>query len=247
MIRHRHPAAAGLALAVLAVPLAGCTTTQERSASLKQHAGDAAHAKAFAVGRTNAKVRATQVTTLAGEGANTVVVRVENSTGRPQVVVPIGVDLYDAKKASFFSNRVDGLDMPLNNIPVAEPGTSWWVNNQLPGQRAARTRVRIGTSKLAEPPALPQMKVSDVKLEDDAGTAVARGKVENLSTVEQKRLTIFAVALKGDEVVAAGRAVVEKLAPKGGKRMAFNIYFTGDPTGAKLEISAPPSTLGGAS
>ncbi len=120
------------------------------------------------------------------------------------------------------------------------------MNNQLPAQKAARTRVRIGTSRTKVPASLPEIEVSGVKLVDDAGVKVARGKVENRSAVEQLRLTIFGVAIKDGKVVAAGRSVIEKLGPKGSKAQRFNIYFTGDPTGAKLEISAPPSTLGGA-
>ena len=239
-----RPFAVGLVAAAV-LPLAGCTTTQERSAILSKNAAKVAKAKTFNVGRTNATLTAAKVTTLAGDGANTVVVKIENRGTKSQVLVPIGVDLYGAKKTSIYTNRIDGLDAPLNNIPVAEPGTSWWVNNQLPGEKATRTRVRIGTSRTPLPKALPEMKISDVKVADDAGVKVARGKVANLSPIEQKRLTIFAVALKGDKVVAAGRAVIEKLGPKGSKRQRFNVYFTGDPTGAKLEISAPPSTLGG--
>lgn len=240
----RLGAATLVAAAVL--PLAGCTTTQDRSAALSKNAEKAAAAKQFAVGRTNGAVKVAQVTTLKGDGANTVVVKVESSSRKPEAVVPIGLDLYDAKKASIYSNRVDGLDQALNNLPVVEPGTSWWVNNQLPGTAAARTRVRIGTSKLSKVPALPELKVSDVQLTTDAGVHVARGKVQNLSAIEQRRLTVFAVALKGGKVVAAGRAVIDKVGPKGSQKQRFNVYFTGDPTGAQLEVVAPPSTLGGA-
>lgn len=227
--------------------LAGCTTSQERSAQLASKAKAVAEAKRFRVGKTNRDLVRSQITLLRGQDANTVVVKVTNRTKQPQVLVPIGVDLYDAKGASLFTNRVDGLDAALNNIPVAEPGTTWWVNNQLPAGKVARTRVRIGTSRTAVPRALPRLRVSGVKLSEDEGVAVARGKVENLSPVLQRRLTIFAVALRDGRPVAAGRSVIEKLNPKGGKRQRFAVYFTGDPSGAQLVFSAPPSTLGGAS
>ncbi len=237
-------AAALVAVGTLA--LAGCTTTQERSAELAKRAEKAADAKRFNVGRTNPDIRAASVVTLEGADANAVVVKVVNRAKAPQVVVPIGVDLYDAKKASFFTNRVDGLDAALNNLPLVPPGTSWWVNNQVPTTKAARTRVRIGSSRTKVPAVLPKLRVTGVKLVNDGDAKVARGKVENLSTVEQLRLTVFGVAVKDGQVVAAGRSVIEKVGPKGSKAQRFNIYFTGDPTGAELEISAPPSTLGGA-
>jgi hypothetical protein len=245
MSGHRVGAAA-VAACACTLPLAACTTTQERSAALAKNAEQAAQAKRFRVGTTNAALTRSSVTTLSGTDARTVVVKITNASRRPQVVVPIGVDLYDGKDAQFFTNRVDGLDMPLNHVPVAGPGTTWWVNNQLPAARAARTRVRIGTSKTTPPAQLPEIRVSGVNLTKDGDVHVARGKVTNLSAVEQRRLTVYGVALRGERVVAAGRAVIEKLGPKGSKRQRFNLYFTGDPTGATLVMSAPPSTLGDA-
>lgn len=227
--------------------LSACTTSQERSAELASKAKAVAEAKRFRVGKTSRDLVRAQTTLLRGKDASAMVVKITNRGSRPQVVVPIGVDLYDADDESLYTNRVDGLDLALNNIPLAERGTTWWVNNQLPAGKPTRTRVRIGTSRTAVPKAIPRMRVSAVKLSEDEGVAVARGKVENLSPILQRRLTIFAVALKGGRPVAAGRAVVEKLNPKGGKRQRFAVYFTGDPSGAQLVFSAPPSTLGGAS
>jgi hypothetical protein len=236
----------GLAIASVLL-LGGCTTTQERSAKLAAQAETAAQAKRFNVGRTNPVVKVRGVTLLTGPDANAVAVKVENTSNTTQVMVPIGVDLYDAKDQSLFTNRVDGLDAPLNNIPVVEPGVSWWVNNQLPPGKVARTRVRIGTSRTEAPSSLPRMTVSGLELTEDAGVQVARGKVENESAVAQRRLALFAVALKDGRVVAAGRSVVDKLGPKGSARQRFNVYFTGDPASAELTISAPPSILGDAS
>lgn len=235
----------GLAPLVL---LGGCTTTQERSAALAKDAADAAEAKRFKVGRTNADVEAAQVSRLEGEGAAAIVVRIENTSKQPQIAVPIGLDLYDKGKVSLYTNRVDGLEPALNTLAVAPPGESWWVNNQVPADEPARTRVRIGTSKAGAPPAeLPEMEVTeDLKLGEDVGVVTGSGEVSNPSDVDQVRLTIYAVAFKGDEVVAAGRAVIDRLPAKSKKPAKFNVYFTGDPRGAELRVFAPPTTLGGA-
>lgn len=238
------PGAAALLATAL---LAGCTTTQERSAAMSSEASEAAQAKRFVVGRTNRDVAVDGVKRLEGEdGATAIVVRIRNRSGKAQALVPIGVDLWDARKGSLYSNRVDGLDPALNNVPVAPPGVSYWVNNQLPATRPARMQVRIGTARGEVPPSLPQLKIARVKLGEDAGVFTARGVVRNRSAVEQRKLTIFAVATKGDRIVAGGRAVVERLAAKGGRAQRFSIYFTGDPSGAKLHVFAPPSILGAA-
>jgi hypothetical protein len=231
---------------VATVALAGCTTTQDRSAAMSKNAAKAAAEKVFRVGKTNRDVTVEDVVRLEGDGAAAVVVKLDNRTSKPQTLVPIGVDLYDAKRVSIYTNRIDGLDPALNNVPVAPPGVSYWVNNQVPTVKPARTRVRLGTSRAAAPSKLPAMKLAKVKLGEDSGVKTARGVVRNLSAVEQRKLTIFAVATKGDRVVAAGRGVVDRLAAKGGRAQHFNIYFTGDPSGAKLHLFAPPSTLGAA-
>ena len=69
----------------------------------------------------------------------------------------------------------------------------------------------------------------------------AIGNVANRSAVEQRRLVVFAVARKGDRVVAAGRAIVERLAP--GKSAHFTAFLIGDPRGAELSAAAPPTVV----
>ncbi len=236
-------ALAGAAASLLS--LAACTTTQERSANLSKAAATAAEAKKFKVGETNAVVTKASVTRLQGKDAATIVVRVKNSGDKPQVAVPIGVDLYDAKDASLYTNRIDGLEPALNMVPVAPPGETWWVNNQVAVARPAKTRVRIGTSKVAPPADLPKMRLTALKFGEDEGVITGKGKVKNLSAVDQLRLTVYAVATKGGKVVAAGRSVIDRV-PAKDKPQRFAIYFTGDPRGADVHVFAPPSTLGGA-
>ena len=59
----------------------------------------------------------------------------------------------------------------------------------------------------------------------------------------QKRLTIFCVARKGAKVVAAGRGILDVLPPAGAKPTRFTVFFIGNPKGAKLSFSAPPTVL----
>lgn len=246
MIRRLWPLVALAAAGAALFAMQGCTTTQERSARLSRDAATAAEAKKFNVGKTNQDITAAEVTHLEGEGAGAVVVRVVNRGDAPQVAVPIGVDLYDQEKVSLYTNRIDGLEPALNMLPVAPPGESWWVNNQIPAAKPARTRVRIGTTRVATPAELPEFDITPLEIGEDAGVITGGGSITNRSAIAQQRLTIFAVARDGDEVVAAGRAVVERVPAKGGKAQKFNIYFTGDPRGADITLFAPPSTLGGA-
>ena len=234
---------AGAGVAAL-VALPGCTTTQEKSAKLSREAATAAEAKKFKVGKTNPEIEAAEITRLQGDDASAIVVRVVNHSKTTEVAVPICVDLYDPAKTSTYTNRVDGLDPALNTLPVVPPGESWWVNNQVAADKPARTRVRIGSTKVKAPAKLPELTLTTLKFGEDVGVITGKGKVTNTSAVDQLRLTIFAVAEKGGKVVAAGRSVIDRVPANGKKPQKFAIYFTGDPRGAKVHLFAPPSTLG---
>ncbi len=70
---------------------------------------------------------------------------------------------------------------------------------------------------------------------------LAVGKVTNRSDVEQRNLTVFAVARKDGRVVAAGRGAVERLKPRASA--TYQVFFIGNPEGARLTLAAPPTTL----
>jgi hypothetical protein len=87
-----------------------------------------------------------------------------------------------------------------------------------------------------------------VKLENDADGLYAIGVVKNLSKISQANMPIYAVARSGGKIVAAGRALIEKLDPEPQKKpTVFRIFFVGNPKGAQLDVRAYPSTFTGAS
>ena len=67
------------------------------------------------------------------------------------------------------------------------------------------------------------------------------GTVRNRSTVTQQDLVVYAVARRGGKIVAAGRAVLPEVAA--GASVPFQAFLVGEPSGARLEASAPPTTL----
>jgi hypothetical protein len=58
---------------------------------------------------------------------------------------------------------------------------------------------------------------------------------------------ISCVARKGDRILAAGRGIVDRLAPAAGakKPTTFTVFFIGDPKGAAVDCAAPPTVLSG--
>ena len=86
------------------------------------------------------------------------------------------------------------------------------------------------------------MTLTPPKFETDptSGT-LAVGKAHNASQIDQRNLTIFAVARRGGRVVAAGRGAIERL--KAGDTATYQIFFIGNPKGARVTLAAPPTTF----
>jgi hypothetical protein len=53
---------------------------------------------------------------------------------------------------------------------------------------------------------------------------------------------VFAVAVRGGRVVAAGRAVVSVLPGHPGASVPFQIFLVGNPAGATIELTAVPTS-----
>jgi len=101
----------------------------------------------------------------------------------------------------------------------------------------------VGVSQDLVPPNPPQVEVSQPKLHTDpvSGTE-AEGKVTNKSSIQQNDLTLFAVARKGNQIVAAGRGGIKVVKPNGGDR-DYHIFFIGNPKGAQVTVTVPPTTF----
>lgn len=240
---------AGVTAAVLAATaLAACQSTQDKAAVVRQQ-GDQALAgrEGLKITAVNEDVKVLGRTILHDVNGTAVVVELENEGAEDQADVPIAIELADAKGKRLFANDAPGLERALVSIPLLPRGkASYWVHNQiLVTEAPAKVAVRVGAPKPVDVPAEPpHLTLSNVKLDEDESGAFVHGIVNNRSRVPQKRVTIFCVAKKGDDVVAAGRAVIEKLPPSPtDKPVEFSVYFIGNPAGATLDFTVPPVVL----
>lgn len=237
--------AALLALA-LAPALAGCETTQERSAQLERAALRAHRSTAAAAGlhitRASRQVRVLSETLVHGSEGSAAVVTVRNETGRGLRAIPIAIEARDGSGAVLYSNTTPGLGSSLTSIPYLAPrATFTWVDDQVPGASARRLSVEVGEAGVV-PGAAPALAVSGVRaFEDPANGAGAEGQIANRSTLVQHEVALYAVARRNRTVIAAGRAVIASLAP--GQSTRFQAYFVGNPQGGVIEVQAPPTTL----
>lgn len=232
--------------ATAAAALSACESTQDKSARLKIEAEKAQKEaeKGLAVGARNKDIKVKRTVVLRDQYGTAVAVQLHN-TGKTQVSVPIAVKVKDRRGDVLYDNTGPGLEPALNFVPVIRAGeTTWWVNDQVNASSPPRkATVKVGTSKKPAPATLPEMKLSPLRIAADQDGISAIGTVQNPSRVEQRRLTIFITAQKGNRVVAVGRAVVEKAPGPTPKPIRFTTFFIGNPRGARLSATAPASTL----
>lgn len=225
-----------------AAALTACESTQDKSDRIARAGGGVKlAAKGHAVARQSREVKVVRTALLQDANGAAVVVAMRNRTGRPLMNVPVTFDVRDRRGRSVYRNDAAGLEPSLIGAPLLPGhGTLLWVNDQVqlpaPG-RNARARTGGGRSVAKR---IPRIVVSRPHLQQDPVSGVAaNGKVTNDSKVEQRKLIVYAVAVKHGRPVAAGRAQVNKLKP--GKRANYQIFFIGNPRGAKVQVVAPPT------
>jgi hypothetical protein len=238
-------AAATVALLAL-LALSGCETNAEKSAKLEKvaHSHVLAHQSGLTVGRQDPAVKVVEAVAVHDENGTAVVVTLRNISSKPLQNAPIAITVTGAAGAVVYQNNAPGLDPTLTSVPLLEPGAQTvWVDDQVTAPGAPTgVSARVGQAPVALG-RIPQVSVQEVHTVEEPGSGLtAEGIVVNHSTVSQQQLVVYAVGRRAGRVVAAGRAVLPEVPAD--QRTSFQLFFIGDPKGAKLEVSAPPSTLG---
>lgn len=241
----RRASATGAA-GLLALGLAACESSQTESARLERQGAKAAVIGTVSAGARNPSVKVVDTTLLRSEMGTAAVVELENTGPATQVAVPIQIDVKDAKGASLYKNDVDGLQPALQQLALLRRGTpAIWVNDQVTAPtKAKRLAVQVGRAEAAAPGALPEIRLEKTRMDSDSSGALATGVVRNLSKIRQVNMPIYGVVRRGGRIVAAGRAIIERLNPEPQSRpTVFRIFFIGDPTGGKLDVVPVPTVL----
>ncbi len=236
-------------LVLLVAALAtGCESTQSKSAKLEASStGAIDEGKGLVIKKQNPDVKVLATSTLKDKNGEAVVVRIRNVGRKSLADMPISVRLADKAGKSVYTNTQAGLENALAHVAFLGPGQElFWVNDQVVSTgRPEQAKTMVGGAKPVEGTP-PKIEVQGVHLEQDpvSGISVA-GRVFNHSDILQRRLPVFCVARKGDAVVAAGRAILEKVKP--GKSAPFTVFFIGDPRDARLTLTPLPTSLKGTS
>lgn len=240
-----YPIAAA-ALALLAVAgFSACQSTKDKSAELEAQGGtQLLSEEGLEIKRRNPDVKVTSTTVLSGsEGSSAVVVDLHNDSSANLTEVPILIEVTNSKGKPFYKNDIPGLEPALASVPyIPAHGDVEWVNDQVLGVGTPRSvEVTVGTGGGTWSGEIPHIEVSQPKLAGDPVSGVsAIGDVVNETGEDQRRLLIYVVARKGDEVVAAGRGAIEHLKPDR-KKLKYTVFFVGDPSGAELTLSEFPA------
>jgi hypothetical protein len=233
-----------ISLALLALALAGCESTQEKSAKLKAQAKHLALATTgLQITRTSTQVTVLGTIALAGSEGDAVAVTLRNRSSRALHDVPIAVTVADAGGRTLYENNAPGLEAALIAVPsIAPHQTITWVDDQLPKSGApARSSARVGEA-LSSAATLPALSISGVqRTEDPTNGSGASATLANSSTLAQRNLLVYAVARRGGRIVAVGRAVLPEVPARGSAPL--QVYFVGEPRGASLELEASATTF----
>jgi hypothetical protein len=237
-----------VALALVALTLTACESNQERSAKLEKaaqkHKGEAARHRelaqqALTITQTSTKVKVIASAVVGGSEGAAAVATIHNTSDTTLRDVPIQIDVRDAQGASIYRNDIAGLSATLLSVAlVPAHATLTWIDDQVQATgKPASVSVKVGEGTPVNG-AVPVMGVTGAHLSEEE----AEGNLVNHSTADQPELVIDVVARRAGKVVAAGRALIAQ-APAG-TSTPFQVFFVGNPAGAKLEYDAPATTTG---
>jgi len=233
----------------LAVTASACESTESESAKIARAGGAAEVTSTLKLGAANRGVRVSDVTLLSGGGRKAVAVKLTSTSSRAQREVPLLVKVTDAGGKVVYSNAT-GAEALLTHITLlpAHAGV-WWVDDEvLTAGSAVGAKVSVGTGEDSRREArAASLSAKTTHVAAQAGTTTVSGAVANRTDKAQSSVPVFAVAVRGGKVVAAGRAVVASVPAHASAPASFDVPLVGNASGATIELTAlpPAATAGG--
>jgi hypothetical protein len=229
----------------LAVTASACESTESESAKIAREGGAAEVTSTLKLGGANHDVRVSDVSLVSGGGRKAVAVKLTSNSSRAQQEVPLLVKVTGAGGKVVYSNAT-GAEVLLSHITLLRAHSSvWWVDDEvLTSVAASAAKVSVGTGKRAQPNARSAaLSATATNVAAQAGTTTVSGVVANHTGKAQSSVPVFAVAVRGGKVVAAGRAVVASVSVHASARAPFDVPLVGDATGAKIQLTALPGAV----
>lgn len=232
-----------LAAMAIAIPLAGCTTTQHEAqrvqlASARQRAA----LEPTRVTVANPAVTATSVAEVSASGRTAFVVTVHNGDRKAVTDLPISIGYERADGASVYLNSSAALNYFEAHLPAIAPGRSLtWIytaDRLLPA--GAHPFARVGL-KPSAPARLTEMNVRiELSYARSAGQRSVTVHLDNPTSVPQYELQLYAYGLQGGRYVAAGNTTVADLGAGSKQRVKLSLTGTAP---SDLHVEAVPTIL----
>jgi hypothetical protein len=231
------------ALALAALALSGCESTQEESAKLEKTAKHFALARTgLSIAHASTQAQVLSATVVRGTEGAAAAVTVHNSSSHTLSAVPIAITIRGAHGQTLYQNNAPGLEAGLTQVSsLPAHGSVTWVDDQIPRlDEPASVSALVGEATVANEPQ-PRIEVAGVHLAETSIGEVA-GTVHNRSNATQEHLTVYVVARRAGRIVAAGRAILTEAAASAS--VPFQVFLVGLPAGASLQAEAPATTFG---
>jgi hypothetical protein len=237
-------ARAVLAAAAVAIPLAGCTTTQHKAQRVQlDSARQRAALESTRVTQPNSSVVPTAVDVVHGSSGTAIVVTVRNGGGTPVTDLPISVGYQGRSGPKVYLNAATNLQYFESHLPaIASKRSLVWVyttDKNLP--QGVRPFATVGRRQSA-PALLTETHVTiAVRYAHVVGAKRVTVQLDNTSNVPQYELQVYAYATTAGRYVAAGNATVAEL--DGGSKQALRVKLVSAAPSANLHVVAIPTIL----
>jgi hypothetical protein len=240
----RRVSAAFAVTAPVAVLLTGCVSTQTVASRARLvDARIIASQSQTEVTQANPSVSVEPPVLIRAPGADAIVVSVRNDSARPATDLPISVGVRTPSGRTAYLNRSTALGYFDSHIAsIGSRATTTWVfvtGAHIPPGRVFTT---VGLAQLhpSLSRSLPSVAVSlrATQPERDDGVTLELS-ILNRSAIPQYYLPIYAVALRGDREVAAGRTTITHIGTHG--TTTSTLELLGSPHYDSLHLIASPT------
>jgi hypothetical protein len=235
-------------LLLLSGALGGCveTTEQKNARAALQDDRLLASRSAVVVTRSDPSVTVLGVSMLRGVAGTAVAVSLRNDSPKPVSDLPINVGVKTAAGKEIYLNREAELPYFQTHIGgLGADSQATWVFSTTRHAAGGRAFARVGAGAVAVAagvkgvPAIAA-SVTSTRARGRGGTLLDVALV-NRSGVGQAGLELYAYAVSGDRLTAAGATTVSSLGAES-KRVA-QVPLLGQPGGSAVRVDVPPTNL----
>jgi hypothetical protein len=236
-------ALAGLATLPVPIMLAGCVTTQQVAARTRLlDARIRASQSPLRIGRLNPDVRVTRLSLFRGPHVTVLAAQLLNTSTRSLTDVPVSVGVTTPTGRKVYLNRAANIDYFDTHAVAIGPRSvvTWVFTSRGRLTSVGRPFAEVGVTQLPEPAvrALPRIEVSRSPIASPrSGTLTVT--VSNRSGIPQESVPVYAVAVQGQRVLAAGRASLAHLSTNGTATVRLSLL--GSIRNTTVRLSALPT------